>query len=101
MILSGAPEQQLPEDLRKHSRRAHQEVDRRCLRRVQVREPDQLPAGFVDERQADVEDHEVEVRECIALGFVVPVSRGGAVHFLGLLVLDRLRAERDTPRRSS
>jgi hypothetical protein len=43
-----------------------------------------LPADLADERQADVEDHEVEVREV----------RGGPVHVPGLGVLDRLRAER-------
>ena len=46
---------------------------------------DQLPARLVEERQPDVEDDEVEVREV----------GGGAVHVPGLGVLDRLRAQRD------
>jgi hypothetical protein len=82
-LILTAPEQQLAEDLGEHPGRADHEVDGGGQRGVQVRISDQLPARLVQERQPDVEDDEVEIRE---------VGRG-AVHVPGLGVFDGLRAQ--------
>ena len=83
-LVLAAPEQQLAERLGELPRRAHDEVDGGGHRGVEVRVADQLPADLVEERQPDVEDHEVEVGEV----------RRRPVHVERRGVLDRLRSER-------
>jgi hypothetical protein len=82
-LVFAAPEEQLAEDLGEHPGCSHHEVDGGGEGGIQVRVPDELPAGFVDERESDVVNDEVEVGKV----------RGGTVHVPGLGVLDRLRPE--------
>jgi hypothetical protein len=60
-LVFAAPEEQLAEDLGEHPGCSHHEVDGGGEGGIQVRVPDELPAGFVDERESDVVDDEVEV----------------------------------------
>src|SRR5579885_2370071 len=83
-LVLAAPEHELAHVFGKDTRRAHNEVERGGYRGVQVGVAHQLPADFVDEGQADVEDDEVDVGE---------VSRR-AIHVPRLRHLDWLRAER-------
>src|SRR6266446_10113525 len=83
-LVLAAPEHQLAHIFGEGAWRAYNEVQCRRNRRVQVGIAYQLPANLIDERQANVEDHEVDIREV----------GGGSVHIPGLGMLDRLRAER-------
>src|SRR6266508_874155 len=82
-LVLAAPEQQLAEHLGELPVCPDDEVDGGRDRRIQVGVADELPADLVDERQPDVEDHEVEVGEV----------GGRPVHVPGLGGLDRLRAQ--------
>src|SRR5260221_11566694 len=83
-LILAAPEHQLAHIFGKGARCTHDEVQCRRNRRVQVGIAYQLPANLIDERQANVEDYEVDIRE----------AGGGSVHIPGLGMLDRLRAKR-------
>ncbi len=82
-LVLAAPEHQLAHIFGEGAWRAYDEVQRGRNRCVQVGIAYQLPADLVDERQANVEDHEVDIREV----------GGGSIHIPGLGVLDRLWAE--------
>src|SRR5579875_647133 len=79
-----APEHELAHIFCEDARRARDEVERGGNGGVQVGIAHQLPADFVYEGQADVEDDEVDVREV----------GGCAIHVPGLRHFNRLRAER-------
>src|SRR5579884_3824888 len=83
-LVLATPEHQLAHIFGENTRRAHDEIQGCRYRGIQVGIAHQLPANLIDERQAHVENDEVEVRE---------VS-GGSVHIPGLCMLDRLRAKR-------
>src|ERR687897_976685 len=79
-----APEHELADPLGELSGRAHDEVDCGRDRRVEVRVAHELPAGLVYEREPNMEDDEIYIREV----------RRRPVHVPRLRRLNRLRPER-------
>src|SRR5947209_5537699 len=78
-----APEEQFAQVFGEGAWCAHDEIQRSGDGGVQVGIAYQLPADFIDEGQADVEDDEVDVGEV----------GGSPVHIPGLSVFDGLWAE--------
>src|SRR2546430_648548 len=78
-----APEHELAHVFGEGARRSHHEVQRGGDGGIEVRVAHQLPAHLVDERQANMEDNEVDIREV----------GGGSIHIPGLGMLDWLRAK--------
>src|SRR5690348_4329631 len=79
-----APEHELAHVFGEGTWRSHDEVQRGGDGGIEVGIAHQLPADLVDERQADVEDDEVDIGEV----------GGSSVHIPGLGMLDGLRAKR-------
>src|SRR5213082_3816738 len=80
------PEHELAHVFGEGAGRSHDKVQRGSDGGIEVGKANQLPADLVNERQADMENDEIDVREVV----------GGSVHIPGLSMLDVLRAERYT-----
>src|SRR5947209_5587520 len=78
-----APEHQLAHVFGEDAWRSHDKVQRGSDGGIEVGKANQLPANLVDERQPDMEDDEIDVREVV----------GGSVHIPGLGMLDVLWAK--------
>src|SRR5438128_1210129 len=83
-LILAAPEHQFAHIFGEGAWRSYYEIQGRSNRCVQVGVAYQLPADLIDERQADMEDHEVDIREVGSC----------SVHIPGLGMFNRLRTER-------
>src|SRR5258706_5030802 len=70
-----APKHQLAHVFGKSARGTHDEVQGGRYRGIQVGIAHQLPADFIDERQAHVENNEVEIREVCRCSIHIPNLR--------------------------